>query len=89
LETLTADDVRRAVSEHLQAENMKAAIVCRHAASLAAAIAHNKTSPISYAMGEIPEVNNAEDSRIQDYPLAVTRTEIIPAEDIFREKRAW
>jgi zinc protease len=89
LETMTADDVRRAVSKHLQSKNMKVAMVCDNAESLAASIKSNATSPITYAMGETPEANKSEDEKIQDYSLSVTRTVIIPAAEIFREKRAW
>lgn len=89
LETMTAKDVRRAVSKHLQWENMKIAIVCDQADSLAVAITNNVTSPISYARGEIPESNRSEDLEIQDYALKVTRTEVVPAGELFREKRSW
>jgi zinc protease len=89
LETMTAEDVRRAVSKHLQSKNMKVAMVCANADSLAASIKSNETSPISYAMAEIPEANRSEDEKIQDHTLNVTRTEIVPAGEIFREKRAW
>ena len=86
---LTADDVRKALKGHLQAGNMKVAAVCADADSLAEAIRENRASPISYASGAVPEANRDYDAVVEALPLDVRRVEVVPAGEVFREKRVW
>ncbi|MBU1701469.1 MAG: insulinase family protein, partial [Candidatus Eisenbacteria bacterium] len=86
LARMTLDDVNAAIKRHLQADNVKVAMVCSNARNLAEAIFVNAQSPIVYASGSAPEGVLEKDLIIQDYPLRVTDVEIIPADEIFRTR---
>jgi len=65
---------------------MTIALVSQEADTLAAALASEAASPITYATPKPPEVLE-EDKEIQAYRLGIKREaiRIVPVEDMFRE----
>lgn len=81
---VTLAQVNASVRRHLRPEAMVIAIVTDNAAALAAALASEAASPITYATPKPPEVL-AEDEIIARYPLGIRRQDIriVPVEEMF------
>jgi zinc protease len=84
LQTLTVEDVNRAIRKHLNAQNLKIAIVTQDAAGLKEALVQNKPSPIQYDSPK-PDAITQEDQIIMKYPLSIRDEDvtIIPASKVF------
>ena len=84
--TLTLEEVNAAIAKHLRPETMTIAMVSEDADALAAAIASETPSPISYATPKPLEVLQ-EDRAIQVYPLGIGREaiRIVPVEEMFAQ----
>ncbi len=82
--TMTVDDVNRAIRKYLNAKNLNIAIVTQDAASFKTDLVQNKPSPIQYDSPK-PEAITEEDKTIMDYPLNIKEGDltIIPASKIF------
>jgi zinc protease len=84
MDELTLADVNAAIERHLQYRNLKIAIVTGDAANLAAVLASDAPTPISYATPK-PAAILAEDVEIAALPLALPaeRIAIVPVRDAF------
>ncbi|MFO0985456.1 MAG: pitrilysin family protein [Planctomycetota bacterium] len=82
LPKLTAQDVNRAIKQHLQFQNACIAVVTQHADEFAQELVANKPSPIEYQETTPPAVLE-EDKLIERYDLKITRTSVLPAFQMF------
>jgi zinc protease len=84
MDELTLADVNAAIERHLQYRNLKIAIVTGDAANLAAVLASDAPTPISYATPK-PAAILTEDVEIAALPLALPaeRIAIVPVRDAF------
>ena len=82
--TLTLEEVNAAIARHLRPQSMTIALICQDAGALAAAIAAETPSPITYATPKPPDVL-AEDRVIETYRLGIARDaiRIVPVEEMF------
>jgi len=85
LARLTAEDVNRAIHQHLKSDSLRIVIVTKDAESLREAIVNNKTSPITYNASKPKEIL-AEDRLIENYRIAVKpdAVKIVPIERVFQ-----
>jgi len=83
---LTLDDVNRAIKKHLQAENVKIAVVTKDAAAFKQAAVEGKPSPISYTSMPPKEILD-EDKIIEAYKLNFNtkNVEVIPVAQVFQK----
>jgi zinc protease len=82
--TLTRDEVNAAIKKYIKPANMTIAIVSGDAEALAAALASDAPSPMTYATPKPPTVLE-EDKIIQAYPLHIARDaiSIVPVGEMF------
>jgi len=85
LARLTADDVNRAIREHLKSDSLRIVIVTKNAEALREAILSNKPSPITYNAPKPKEILD-EDKLIENYRIAVEpdAVTIVPIERVFQ-----
>ena len=85
LQTMTVDDVNRAVRKHLDRWDFRVAIVAADASGLARAIESHARSPVTYQTpGTSPEVL-AEDRKIEVLELPIERVRVVPASELFEK----
>jgi zinc protease len=86
LERLTLDDVNRVIRAHLQADEIKIAVVTKETESFVESALSNRPSPISYASPPGEDILE-EDRVIEQYPLRFNReaVEVVPVEKVFEE----
>jgi zinc protease len=84
MDELTLDDVNAAIKRHLQAKNLKIAIVTGEAVKMRDVLASDAPTPITYATPK-PDAILAEDRTIAAWPLALPaeRIEIVPVAEAF------
>jgi zinc protease len=84
LATMTREEVNAAVGRHLNPQHMVIAIVTERAGELAAALASEADSPITYDTPKPPQVL-AEDALIARHPLRIPRERIriVPVDELF------
>lgn len=84
LDSLTVDDVNKAIRKHLTADNVKIVMITREAEELRDAIVAEKPSPITYN-AEKPKEVLEEDKIIEKLPLGIPKenTEIILVDEVF------
>ena len=85
LETLTVDDVNRAVKKYLDRWDFRVAMVAPNAAELAAAIESNERSPVVYQTAGAPEDVLAEDREIEVLQLPVASVRVFSAGAMFEK----
>jgi zinc protease len=86
LAKLTLEDVNRAIKKHLQADNVRIAVVTKDGESFKQAALEAKPSPISYtAMPSSKEILD-EDKTIETYKLNFNpkKVEVVPVAQIFQ-----
>ena len=85
LNTMTVDDVNKAIKKYLSSTNMVVTIVGQDAATFAKAIEDNTPSPITYESPK-PDAVTQEDKQIEAYSLPVKpdHVTVIPADKIFQ-----
>lgn len=81
---LTREEVNAAIKKYLNPANMQIAIVTEKADELAAALASDKPSPMTYATPK-PQSVLDEDKYIEKYPLHITKEsiKIVPVDQMF------
>ncbi len=81
---LTLEEVNAAVAKHLQAENLKIAIVTGQAAKLQEQLTSDAPTPIAYASPK-PAAIQAEDEEIASLTLGLTAAvvRVVPVDQIF------
>ena len=86
MRTLTVEDVNRAIRTHLQAQNLKIAIVTGEAEKLQETLASGAPTPITYK-SEKPADVVAEDATIARFPLGIAagNIRIVPVETVFQK----
>lgn len=86
LAKLTLEDVNRAIKKHLQAENVKIAVVTKDAEAFKQAAVEGKPSPISYTSMPPKEILD-EDKIIESYKLNFNpkKVEVIPVAQVFQK----
>ena len=86
LSKLKLEDVNRAIKKHLQAENVKIAVVTKDAEAFKQAALEGKTSPISYTSLPPKEIL-AEDKSIESYKLSFNpkKVEVVPVAQMFQK----
>jgi zinc protease len=84
LAAMTVEEVNAAVRKHLAPANVKIAIVTGDAERLAAALAADAPSPITYATPKAEDVL-AEDAEIAVFPLGIRAADIriVPVDQLF------
>lgn len=88
MDSLTREDVNRAIQQHWHLDKVKIAIVTGDAEGLAKALASDAASPITYPKGaDKPEAVLAEDKIIASYPLGIKAedVQIVPVESMFEK----
>ncbi len=82
--SITRDEVNAAIKKHLSSDDLAIAMVTGDADNLAAALAADAPSPMTYASEKPAEVL-AEDEEISTYPLGIAEdaVTIVPVEEIF------
>ena len=85
LAKLTLDDVNRAIKKHLQADNVKIAVVTKDSESFKQAALEGKPSPISYTSTPPKDILD-EDKIIETYKLNFTpkKVEVVPVAQVFQ-----
>jgi zinc protease len=85
LDSLTREDVNKALKKYLTYENMKVVFITRDAEALKEALVTNAPSPITYA-SEKPATILEEDKEISVYPLRLTpeRVKIVDVDELFQ-----
>ena len=86
MQTITREEVNRAIKKHLQYENLQILIVTKNAKAFRDALLADKPSPISYPSPRPAEVLK-EDKQIAAYPLHIKpeNIRIISGKDIFEK----
>ena len=86
LAKLTLEDVNRAIKKHLQAENIKIAVVTKDAEAFKQGALDGKPTPISYTSTPPKEILE-EDKIIESYPLKFNpkKVEVIPVAQVFQK----
>jgi zinc protease len=86
LAKLTLEDVNRAIKKHLQAENVKIAVVTKDAEAFKQAAVEGKPSPISYTSMPPTEILE-EDKIIESYKLNfnLKKVEVVPVDQVFQK----
>ena len=86
LAKLTLEDVNRAIKKHLQAENVKIAVVTKDAEAFKQAAVEGKPSPIIYTSMPPTEILE-EDKIIESYKLNFNpkKVEVVPVEQVFQK----
>ena len=81
---ITRDEVNAAIKKYLDPSKIQIAVVTGDAENLAAALASDAESPMTYASEKPPEIL-AEDEEISTYPLGIAAeaVRIVPVEEIF------
>lgn len=85
LESMTAEDVNRAVKKHLDRWDFRVAMVASNAADLAASLKENRVSPITYQTPGTPPEILEEDQKIERFELPVREVAVIPVEELFEK----
>ena len=85
LPRLTVEAVNAAVKRHLNARNIKVAIVTDGAREIQAALLSGRSTPITYQTPTTNEDLLKEDREIESYPLPINkeRVRIVQAQDLF------
>jgi len=85
LPRLTVEEVNAAVTKHLNARNLKVAIVAAQAAVLRDLLLSGAPTPITYQSPTTREDLLKEDKEIEAYPLPINKETIrvVPARDLF------
>jgi zinc protease len=83
LQTMTAEDVNRAVRRHLDRWDFRVAMVAANADDLAASLRDNRVSPITYPTPGTPPEILEEDKVIEKFQLPVRDVKVIPVEELF------
>ncbi|MFY9611342.1 MAG: insulinase family protein, partial [Blastocatellia bacterium] len=86
LSKLKLEDVNRVIKKHLQAENVKIAVVTKDAEAFKQAAVENKPSPISYTSLPPKEILD-EDKIIESYKLSFNakKVEVVPVDQVFQK----
>ncbi|MGH9429381.1 MAG: M16 family metallopeptidase, partial [Terriglobia bacterium] len=86
LAKLTLEDLNRAIKKHLQAENVKIAVVTKDAEAFKQAAVEGKPSPISYTSMPPKEILD-EDKIIESYKLNFNpkKVEVVPVAQVFQK----
>ena len=86
LAKLTLEDVNRAISKHLQAADVKIAVVTKDAEAFKQAALEGKSSPISYTSMPPKEILE-EDKIIEGYKLNFNpkKVEVVPVAQMFQK----
>jgi zinc protease len=85
LQSMTVDDVNRAVKKHLDRWDFRVAIVAPNAEELASALKDNRRSPVTYQTAGASEEVLAEDREIEVLPLPIDSVEVVPVEACFQK----
>jgi zinc protease len=85
LQSMTVEDVNRAVKKHLDRWDFRVAIVAPNAGELASALKDNRRSPVSYQTAGASEEVLAEDREIEVLPLPIDSVEVVPVEACFQK----
>jgi hypothetical protein len=85
LESMTVDDVNRAVKKYLDRWDFTVAIVAANAEELAAAIESNAKSPVAYQTPQTSDEVLAEDELIEALELPIESVSIVPADELFEK----
>jgi len=85
LAKLKLEDVNRAIKKHLQAENVKIAVVTKDAEAFKQAAVDGKPSPVSYTSLPAKEILD-EDKIIESYKLTfnMKKVEVVPVDRVFQ-----
>jgi len=85
LATLKLEDVNRAIKKHLQAENVKIAVVTKDAEAFKRAAVEGTPSPISYTSMPAKEILE-EDKIIESYKLNFNpkKVQVVPVDKVFQ-----
>jgi zinc protease len=88
LQTLTVEDVNNAIRKHLQAVDIKIAVVTDNADEFKEALLNNTPSPITYANPIVEESILAKDGIVSEYRLNINvdRFRIVPVIQMFEKK---
>jgi zinc protease len=88
LNNLTVHEVNAAIRKHLQAGNIKIAVVTDNAAGFKEALLGNSPSPITYANPNVDESILAKDKIVSEYALQVhpDRFHMVPVGQMFEKK---
>ncbi len=86
LAKLKLEDVNRVIKKHLQAENVKIAVVTKDAEAFKRAAVEGKPSPISYTSMPPKEILD-EDKVIESYKLSLNpkKVEVVPVAQVFQK----
>ena len=86
LAKLKLEDVNRAIKKHLQAENVKIAVVTKDAEAFKQAAVEGKPSPISYTQKPDKDILD-EDKIIESYKLNFNpgKVEVVPVAQVFQK----
>jgi zinc protease len=86
MKEMTVEDVNRAIRAHLQAQDLKIAIVTGDAEKMQAVLASGAPTPITY-VSEKPAAVLEEDKQIVSFPLGIAAENIrvVPVESVFQK----
>jgi zinc protease len=84
LESMTVEDVNRAMKKHLDRWDFRVAIVSPSGDELAAAIRENRESPVTYPAPGTAEEVLAEDREIQELQLPIESVTVVPVDQTFQ-----
>ena len=82
MNSISLDEVNRALKKYLQHENMTITIITGEVKLLAEALREDLPSPVKYGIPKPVDVLE-EDKLIETYPLKVRSVRIVPVEEIF------
>lgn len=83
LQTMSVEDVNRAVKKHLDRWDFTVAVVAANAGELKASIESNAKSPVTYQTPGTAEAVLEEDAVIETFELPIERVRIVPVEQMF------
>ncbi len=85
MDTITLEEVNAAIKKHLQMDAMKIVFITENGEELAAQLAANTSSPITYTSPKSQEILD-EDKVIADYKLNFKKEKILvmPVEELFK-----
>ncbi|HEX5131219.1 MAG TPA: pitrilysin family protein [Candidatus Krumholzibacteria bacterium] len=86
LDKLTLDDVNTAIRKHLNARNLRVAIITKGADEFLKELITNQPSPMVYEAEGIPDDVLAEDKVVAAYKLTINReaSKIVDAQEMFK-----
>ncbi len=85
LESMTVEDVNRAVRKHLDRWDFRVAMVASNAQEVGSAVRENRRSPPSYQTSGASEAVQAEDGEIEVLVLPIDSVRVVPVSESFQK----